>query len=67
MQKSRVTIQIRTSCVNNSAEALILFSEGQQGLLNLHVHLGWGRFQYGGRGLCYVTLFQGSAVSAGFD
>ena len=28
MQKSRVTIQIRTSCVNNSAEALILFSEG---------------------------------------
>ena len=42
MQKIGVTIKIRNSCMNNSVEALILFNKEHQGLLKLHVHLGWG-------------------------
>ena len=61
MRIIRVTIKIRNLCMNNSVEALIPFNEGHQGLLKLHAHLGWG-YQYGGRGLCYVVLLQGSLV-----
>ena len=27
--------------MNNSFEALVLFNEGHEGLIKLHVHLGW--------------------------
>ena len=42
MLKIGVTMKIRNFCMNNSVEALILFSERHQGLLKPHVHLGWG-------------------------
>ena len=42
MLKIGVTIKIRNFCMNNSVEALILFSERHQSLLKPHVHLGWG-------------------------
>ena len=73
MQKIGVTIKIRNSCMNNSVEALILFNKEHQGLLKLHVHLGWGgvvegRSSMGGgeMRLCCVALLQGSPVSTGF-
>ena len=53
-------------CMNNSVEALIPFNEGHQGLLKLHVHLGWGVSVLGKNGLCYVPLLQRSPLSAGF-
>ena len=34
-------IKIRSLCMNNSFEALVLFNEGHEGLIKLHVHLGW--------------------------
>ena len=52
--------------MNNSVEALIPFSEGQQGLLKQHVQFGWGVPVWKKRGLCYVALLQGIPVSAGF-
>ena len=61
-----VTIKIRNLYMNKSVEALISFNKGNQGLLKLHVLLGWLSFSMGEkRGLCYVPLLQGSPVSAG--
>ena len=55
MQKIAVTIKIRNSCMNNSVEALILFNEGHQSLLKLHVHLGVVQgFSMGGKGGCVM-------------
>ena len=54
MLKIGVTIKIRNFCMNNSVEALILFSERHQGLLKPHVHLGGGGPGWGGRGLWAV-------------
>ena len=61
-----VTIKIRNLYMNKSVEALISFNKGNQGLLKLHVLLGWLSFSMGEkRGLCYVPLLQGSPVLAG--
>ena len=42
MREIGVTIKKRIPCMNNSVEVLTPFSEGNQGLLKLHVHFGWG-------------------------
>ena len=57
MRKIRENIKIRYSSVNNSVEALILFNERHQGLLELHGNSWWGNFSMGRKGgLCYVAL-----------
>ena len=58
MQKIGVTIKIRNSCMNNSVEALILFNKEHQGLLKLHVHLGWGGVGEGKGGCVVLHCFR---------
>ena len=49
-----VTIKIRNLYMNKSVEALISFNKGNQGLLKLHVLLGWLSFSMGEKGGCVM-------------
>ena len=58
MREIGVTIKKRIPCMNNSVEVLTPFSEGNQGLLKLHVHFGWGVPVWGKWGCVMLHCFR---------
>ena len=58
MREIGVTIKKRIPCMNNSVEVLTPFNEGNQGLLKLHVHFGWGIPVWGKWGCVMLHCFR---------